>query len=1372
MKKVFGVRALAAAPLLALVCFATSASGAGAAAPTGTRVLAAKPLIPRGATRLGAVSPTASVSGAVVLQPRDEGALTRFISQVTDRHSPLFHHYLTPGSFAARFGPAPSTIAAVKAQLEASGLTVTNVARDGLILDFQAPANRVEATFRTGLDRYRLANGSIGRARTAPVRVPATVAKYVTSVVGLDTTVRLRPSGVLRAPRSTRGKYASAAAPKTFTHPAGSPTPCSDAQSIAEEFGGLTDDQIANAYGVFGLFDAGDTGSGQHIAVYELEPFDTNDLRTFDTCYFGATQATAMLGHVALKNVDGGQPAGSGSGESILDVENVSAFAPGASIDVYQAPNTTFGAMDEYAQIVNDDVDQIVTTSWGFCEQGLQEGSPGIQQAENLIFQQAAAQGQTVFSASGDQGSNDCNAFETATPVAPVLSVDDPSSQPYVVAAGGTTINDATQPANEQVWNDGALAGAGGGGISESWPMPAWQSAPMVPGGAASTSNANAVTAAETFEGTRFCLDDNAAGPDESACRQLPDVSADSDEFTGGITVFSNDADGGWNTNGGTSSAAPLWAAMLADVNASSTCRNNPATQNGVGFAGPLLYSVASNPTAYAASFNDITLGNNDPYGDSNLFQATPGYDMATGLGSPQLTAPGGAGAGLAFYLCDQAPAVTRPTVTQLSPATGFTSDPGTSVTISGSHFQDGANPVVGVQVGDYRIPSADFDVTDGSHITATFPAAAKVIPPHDQTNGAGRVQVTVTLEDGETSAANINSWFTYVADNGSSQPRPTVTSVLSYAGRETGGNTVKVYGSGFTGATDVTFGGVSAGAANFQVNSSGTMISVRVPAFQEGTTTCDQDGSSFSPSENATNDICQTQVVVTTPEGSSPTATILPLYEGLINIGADGVITTPAGDEASPAATEYDYEPAPTITSISTSQGGAASLASETGGSVVTITGTGFSLAALDWVNFGSPDLGSSQLDPFSDIVSVTGTEIQAVAPGFESTTLGPTTLPVTVQTAAGLSNSVNATYAGVPSVTAVQVTGGPTTGTQFAPDTGGTQIRIDGAGFANQAYVVGFLDVATPFSVGTQYNFSASGDTQLTTHTVPQLPAVVDTEVCTVTDCSPPSSPDSDLSDVLYLYPLGDPKIDSITPGSGPANGGTKVTITGHNLGCVTSVTFGTVAAVDATNQSALLDCGSTDTVTVTAPPGKVGTVPLTLETVESDATGAPAAQGSFTYTKAVAQSVTVKRLGNGSGKVTSSPKGIRCPKTCSHKFAYRTSLTLKAKARPGSTFGGWSGAPGCGRRTTCKIRLKAAFALTAIFTRGNCVVPNVKGKSLSAAKLALRLHACSTGKITQAFSSTVGAGRVISQNPQAGSRLQHNGKVSLTVSKGPTT
>jgi hypothetical protein len=1243
-------------------------------------------------------------------------------------------------------------------------LTVTNVAPDGLIVDFTAPASRVESEFQTGLERYKLANGSTEHARTAPLKVPATIGEYVTAVVGLDTTVRLRPLGLPRATKSPAAAHPAALHPK-FTHPAGSPTACSDASDAAQEFGGLTDDQIANSYGAFGLYGAGDTGSGQHIAVYELEPFATSDLQTFDTCYFGATAATSMLSRVHTINVDGGQDAGPGSGESILDIQDVSAFAPGANIDVYQAPNTTFGSLDEYAKIVNDDVDQVVTTSWGFCEQGIQEGSPGVQQAENVIFEQAAAQGQSVFSAAGDEGSDDCNSFETTSPVSPVLSVDDPSSQPYVVAAGGTTIDNATQPALERVWNDGPVGGAAGGGISESWPMPAWQDSPVVQ----TASNSSAVTAANAFEandlgqpGYRFCASDNPVGGFEDGCRELPDVSAASDEFTGAITIFSAQF-GGWTTIGGTSSAAPMWAGMLADVNASPTCKSNPATASGVGFVSPLLYSVAANPTAYTASFNDITQGNNDAFGDANLFQSGTGYDMASGLGTPELTQPGNQ-AGLAFYLCSQAPAVTRPTVTNLNPASGLTSASDTSVTITGTNFeQSGVPDVANLQVGSVELTSGQFTVDSPTQITADLPAASSFVSPNDQTDGAGEYQVTVTLTDGETSAVNMNTGFTFEDDNGSAAALPTVTGIHTFTGSETGGNTVLVYGAGFTGATSVTFGGVA--ASIFTVNPSGTQISVTVPAYQDGVTGCDESGGSFG--ETATNDICQTQVQVTTPNGMSHEASIDPLYEGMVTFSDVGVIEVPPGDEAAPAATEYDYVPTPTITSISTTHG-PGSLASENGDALVTIRGTGLNLSALDWVNFGDPAQAASQ--QFFNIVSDTGTEIQIVAPALANTTIDTTNVPVSVMTAAGLSNQVNATYAGVPTVTSVVATAGPTSGQPAGPDTGGTPIEVDGSGFANQATMVTFADIATQFSFGTQFNFTASSDTKLTTHTVGQNPALVDTQVCTVTDCSPPSSLSDDTSDEFILFPPGNPKIDSITPDSGPATGGTEVTVTGENLGCVTNVSFGGVDGEDATNQEALLDCGSTSTVTVTTPPGTVGTAAVALSTVESDTSaGVSPASATFTYTQPPAQTVTVHRTGNGAGKITSTPKGISCTKkTCSHNFTFGTKVTLKVRASTGSSFAGWTGA--CVGKKTCKLTADQGLSVTARFTLKNCVVPKITGKTLAAAGRALKAHFCTAGKINHVFSTKVKKGRVALQKPKPGTHLKHNGKVSLTVSKGP--
>ena len=109
-----------------------------------------------------------------------------------------------------------------------------------------------------------------------------------------------------------------------------------------------------------------------------------------------------------------------------------------------------------------------------------------------------------------------------------------------------------------------------------------------------------------------------------------------------------------------------------------------------------------------------------------------------------------------------------------------------------------------------------------------------------------------------------------------------------------------------------------------------------------------------------------------------------------------------------------------------------------------------------------------------------------------------------------------------------------------------------------------------------------------------MPQNPAVVDAQVCTVTSCSPPSSLNSDASDEFILFPPGNPKIDSITPATGPANGGTAVTITGENLGCVTSVSFGNVEAEEASNAAGAARLRlRPSTVTVTAPAGKVGAV-----------------------------------------------------------------------------------------------------------------------------------------------------------------------------------
>jgi pro-kumamolisin-like protein/IPT/TIG domain-containing protein len=1213
--------------LVAGVASALPASAAIAAKPAAgpprLERIQARPVVPAGARATGAVAVSALVSGEVVLKPRDNAALTRFIAQVSDPGSAQFQHYLPAGAFASRFGPAKAQIDAVRSRLAADGLRIGALSRDGLILHFTGTARAVESAFRTGLESYRLADGAKAQATTSAIRLPSAIASAVTAVLGLNTLLRIAPIGVLHPPASAKGKIKAPGKP-SFAHPKGAPDACPQATAAATEFGGLTDDQIAHSYGAFGLYRDGDFGAGQHIALYELEPFARSDLKTFDTCYFGSSAAAKMLSRVKVIKVDGGQPAGPGSGEANLDVEDISAIAPGASLDVYEGASpgsdgVIYDPVDPYAAMINTDHDQIISTSWGLCEQAVQQGQPGLQQAENALFEQAAAQGQSIFSASGDNGSDDCNTNETTTPVAGQnpLSVDDPSSQPYVVAVGGTSIDDATQPPLEQVWNDGALDGADGGGISESWTMPAWQRQATVPGlalpGSSAYTNANKVEKSFGYP-SNFCQSTVPGANISTPCRLLPDVSAQADEFTGGITVYEA-VFGGWNTTGGTSSAAPIWAAVLALANASPACAANPATRgHGVGFVNPLLYAVASVPADYARSFTDVKLGNNDIYGLRNgaVYPATKDYDLATGLGSPELTDSDG-GDGLAFNLCHLAQPADRPAVTGISPAFGSVNG-GESITISGSGFETGSTPdVAELQIGGAQLSAAKFHVVDAHTITATVPPASQALPPvaPGPQNGAGPANVIVTLKTTDaTSATGSASVFQYVNIGVTHQVTPGVTGVVPVAGSQSAPGKTTILGSGFTGATSVTFGGVP--ATSFTVLNS-NVITATPPSYTAHPACAPLPATGVYAGENAANDICQVQVRVFNSHGGSPIAAIKPPDEGAITLNSLGVLVPPAGCgcEIQQAPTEYDYAPTPTITSISTSTG-AANLASERGGTLITVHGTGLDPLTIDWADFGPAASGNSVVTNF---VSMTGTEMQVIAPG-EALTTDRVRLPFSVKSLAGQSGSLPVSYAGLPKVTSVDVARGrKLDGIGGAADTGGTPIKISGRGFSGQLIApVEFTDSRSPFSLGTQYSLTVASDTAVATQTVGQNPALVDVQLCTATGCSKTSK-----ADRLYLYPPGIARVGSVTPASGPAAGGTKVTISGGNLGCPLAVFFGKVKAKSVTPVQALLDCASTTAVRAVSPKGKAGSkVPVSVETFEGFFTGGGhgTTSAKFTY------------------------------------------------------------------------------------------------------------------------------------------------------------
>ena len=273
-----------------------------------------------------------------------------------------------------------------------------------------------------------------------------------------------------------------------------------------------------------------------------------------------------------------------------------------------------------------------------------------------------------------------------------------------------------------------------------------------------------------------------------------------------------------------------------------------------------------------------------------------------------------------------------------------------------------------------------------------------------------------------------------------------------------------------------------------------------------------------------------------------------------------------------------------------------------------------------LNYLTVGPPTKDTSVAYP----VAATGTSLQLVAPAAfpksHKPTVEPFSLAVGFSSIVGASNERSIVYAGVPEVTKVV---NPLTHKPGVPDSlacagappragCGSPLRISGVGLLQVVGPIGFVDNVTGFSLGTQYNYAVRSDKSIDAEAVAQNPAVADVEVCTVTNCS--HDPQTDF---LFIYPPGNPSLDAVSPLTGPAQGGNTVVIDGANLGCAVAVAFGKVVSYQATNSKALLACGTTDQIAVTAPPGVAGTsVPVRVATVESAFDPSGTASNSITY------------------------------------------------------------------------------------------------------------------------------------------------------------
>ncbi len=444
---------------------------------------------------------------------------------------------------------------------------------------------------------------------TQAPELPHSVAGLVQGVLGLDDLALPRPLALRRAGAAPAQAGSGGARPRVVT---GGPQPCSTASSAAASMPiTYTADQIASAYGFSKLYEAGEEGAGVTVGVLELEGNFPSDIAAFQQCY--GTNAS-----VSYVSVDGGPPPPDASNfdglETELDVEQVIGMAPRANVLVYQAPNTE--ASNEYdveSAMVSQDLAQVISISWGLCEPFV---GAVYAHAENTLFEEAAVQGQTVDAVSGDTGSEDCywgrRHHHHAGGRRPRLAAVRNRSRGNVAdGARPPTDRDrlerrVDQPSQRRErWRHlAALADA---------ELPVRRThlperdrlellleamrlhIGLLPGGA------RCLSGADPFTGVAIYWDGDGTPTDESA----------------------------WQGIGGTSAAAPLWGALMALTDGSSACAGTP-----IGFADPALYRAAA--TEYSSAFNDVTSGNNDYTGSNGgLFPAGPGYDMATGLGTP-----------------------------------------------------------------------------------------------------------------------------------------------------------------------------------------------------------------------------------------------------------------------------------------------------------------------------------------------------------------------------------------------------------------------------------------------------------------------------------------------------------------------------------------------------------------------------------------------------------------------------------------------------------------------------------------------------------------------------------------------------------------
>jgi subtilase family serine protease len=479
------------------------------------------------------------LSLAISLPLRNQAELDNLLQQIYDPNSPSYHKYLSVQEFAERFGPTQSDYATVLHYSTAQGLDIIDVPANRMVLDVEASAATIEKVFHVTLNVYQHPTES--RAFYAPDREPTVDLEVpLLHIDGLDDFSLPQPKNTFSASPSNVHSNATGSGPG----------------------GSFLGSDLRMAYYGSGSLN----GAGQTVAIFSLRGFEISDI----DLYFSSIGQTLNVPVVGI-SVNGASltcpPSTCNDGEQSLDIEQAISMAPGLSqLSFYVGKSN----VSVFNQMAADNKAKTISCSWGWKDN---------ESSLDPIFEEMATQGQTVFVATGDNGSG--------TPADVVWPADDP----YVIAVGGTVLVTSSPGGpwkSETGWKNSAGMPSPNG-----VPIPSWQQTP----GVITSTNHGSTT-----------------------LRNIPDVSSESNASqymcAQGICA---------THGGGTSYAAPLWAGLIAMANEQAAA-NGEAT---VGFIDPELYSIGLGSN-FKTDFHDITSGSNGGY------SAVVDYDLVTGWGSPQ----------------------------------------------------------------------------------------------------------------------------------------------------------------------------------------------------------------------------------------------------------------------------------------------------------------------------------------------------------------------------------------------------------------------------------------------------------------------------------------------------------------------------------------------------------------------------------------------------------------------------------------------------------------------------------------------------------------------------------------------------------------